>query len=367
MKLFTKKSILLVVLTIVLATSEKQELFVHYANPNITYSGRIDSTQQKNVQLFWSGTSIKLHFEGKSIGAIIKDEKGDNYYNVIIDNEKPLIFRPDSIKKFHLLASNLSKGKHTIEIFKRTEYTKGTTSFYGFQIQGNAKVIAASPKRKRKMEFYGNSITSGYAVEDFSGNDSPDSTFTNNYLSYAAITARHFDAEYHCISRSGIGLTISWFPIIMPEIYDRLNPNDPKSKWNFSLYQPDIVVINLFQNDSWLVKMKNRAEYKTNFKDKIPNATFMINAYQEFVSDIRNQYPEAKIICMLGNMDATKKDSIWMNYIKQAVSNLNDQKIHTFFMPFKETNGHPSIQEQEKMANSLIQFIDENVGFDWEW
>jgi hypothetical protein len=39
------------------------------------------------------------------------------------------------------------------------------------------------------MEFYGNSITAGYAIEDFSGNDQPDSTYTNNYLSYAAITA----------------------------------------------------------------------------------------------------------------------------------------------------------------------------------
>ncbi|MDP5092920.1 MAG: GDSL-type esterase/lipase family protein [Polaribacter sp.] len=363
MKLFSQKIILLFILMLALAASEKPELFIKYSNPQIAYEGRIDSTNQKSVQLFWSGTSIKLNFEGTSIGAIFKDEKGDNYYNVIIDDEKPIIFRPDSIKKFHLLASNLSKGTHRIEIFKRTEYTRGTTSFYGFQIQGNAKIIAASPKRKRKIEFYGNSITSGYAVEDFSGKDSPDSTYTNNYLSYAAITARHFDAEYHCISRSGIGLTISWFPIIMPELYDRLHPNDPKSKWNFSLYQPDIVVINLFQNDSWLVNMKNHEQYKLNFKDKIPNEEFMINAYQQFVSKIRNHYPDAKIICMLGNMDATKNNSIWMDYIKKAASNLNDQKVYTFFMPFKETEGHPSIQEQQKMANSLIQFIDENV----EW
>ena len=71
--------------------------------------------------------------------------------------------------------------KHTIEIFKRTEWDRGKTSFYGFQIKGNPKLLHKSEPPKRKMEFYGNSITAGYAVEDTSGKDSPDSTFTNNY------------------------------------------------------------------------------------------------------------------------------------------------------------------------------------------
>jgi len=40
---------------------------------------------------------------------------------------------------------------------------------------------------------------------------------------------------------------------IMPEMYDGLNPADGNSKWNFNEYTPDVVVVNLFQNDSWLV------------------------------------------------------------------------------------------------------------------
>jgi hypothetical protein len=32
-----------------------------------------------------------------------------------------------------------------------------------------------------------------------------------------------------------------------------LDPVDSTSKWDFSGYTPDVVVINLFQNDSWLV------------------------------------------------------------------------------------------------------------------
>ena len=52
-------------------------------------------------------------------------------------------------------------------------------------------------------------------------------------------------------------MTVSWDPLIMPEIYDRLVPTDSTSKWDFSLYRPDIVVVNLFQNDSWLVHLSD--------------------------------------------------------------------------------------------------------------
>ena len=103
------------------------------------------------------------------------------------------------------------------------------------------------------MEFYGNSVSAGYAVDDLSGRDLHDSIYTNNYKSYAALTARHYDAKYHCICKSGIGVTVSWDSLIMPEIYDKLIPTNSSSFWDFSNYSPDIVVVNLFQND-FLVK-----------------------------------------------------------------------------------------------------------------
>ena len=363
MVILKRKILFLLALTLLFACSTRRELFVEYSNSQIVYSGRIDSSIVKGVELYWSGTSIKLNFEGESIAALIEDEKGDNYYNIKIDNDSLFILRPDTTKRYYQLASKLPKGKHTVEIFKRTNWDRGKTSFYGFKIQGKPKVLTKRSPYKRKIEFYGNSITEGYAVEDTSGRDSPDSTYTNNYLSYAAITARHFNADYQCVCKSGIGVTISWFPLTMPEMFDRLIPTDSTSKWDFSLYSPDIVVINLFQNDSWLANMPDRAEFKMNFGNKTPNEEYFINAYQKFVADIRNHYPNTNIICMLGNMDATKEGSKWMSYIKKAVTNLNDKNIYNHFIPFKDTQGHPSIKEQEEMSNSLIQFIDENI--DW--
>ena len=355
---------LLFVLSILfISCSNNNKLSVNALHPGIEYWGRVDKTMDKSVELYWSGTSVRFNFEGESVKALLKDEKGDNYYNVIIDGDSITLLRPDTIKQYYQLATNLSAGKHSIEIFKRTEWDRGTTKFYGLEIEGDAKLLVKSPAKKRKIEFYGNSITAAYAVEDTSGADSPDNTYTNNYLSYAAITARHFDAKYHCICKSGIGITISWFPFVMPDIYDRLNPADSTSSWDFKKYTPDVVVVNLFQNDSWLVTMPERKEFKTNFGNIPPSDEYLINAYQQFVSNLRNHYPNSKILCMLGAMDATKEGSKWPGYIKEAVNRLEDDNIYTHFIPFKGTPGHPSIMEQEEMAKSLINFIDENINW----
>jgi len=215
---------------------------------------------------------------------------------------------------------------------------------------------------KKTIEFFGNSITCGYGVEDYEG-DSPDSIYTNNYNSYAAMTARHFDANYYCTARSGIGITISWFPMIMKEMYYRFNPADENSHWDFSKATPNIVVINLFQNDSWLVNRPNYEEFKNRFGETKPTKEFIINEYAEFVKTVRSKYPIANIICMLGTMDITKEGSVWPMYVEEAVASLNDNNIYTLFAPYKNTAGHPEVLEQEMLADNLIKFIEKNI----EW
>ncbi len=242
-----------------------------------------------------------------------------------------------------------------MELFKRTEWDKGKTWFYGFETSRRTKILAPPVPPKRKIEFFGNSITCGYAMEDSSDKDSPHGYFENNYLSYAAITAQYFNAQYHCTSKSGIGILVSWFPLIMPEMYDRLDATDSTSKWNFKKYTPGVVVINLFQNDSWIVNMPDNPQFKSRFGNKAPGEDFIINAYKNFVASIRNKYPDASIICALGNMDATRQGSSWPGYIQQAVEQLHDPKIYTHFFKYKNTPGHPKVAGQKAMATSLIK------------
>ena len=310
-----------------------KSIVIKYSDSEIKYTGRIDTSNTNSAEIYWSGSSIKLNFEGTSVYALMENERKDNYYNIIIDNDSVVIFSPDTTKTYQRIASNLSKGKHTIELFRRNEWSRGKTKFYGFKIKGHPKKLPKSPTLKRKIEFYGNSISAGYGVEDYSGKDSPDSTFTNNYKSYAAITARYLNAE------------------------------DENSTWDFKKFKPDVVVVNLFQNDSWLVNRKEHPEFKSKFNTKPPSESYIIDSYSKFISKIRQEYPEAKIITMLGNMDATRTESKWPEYIVKAVESLKDKNIYTHFIPFKESPGHPTEKEQEDIANSLIKFIEDNI----EW
>jgi len=354
--------VFLVFFSTLISCTQKKPLFVGFTNSDIEYSGRIDTVSLEAAQISWSGTSIKLNFEGESINAIFSDEIGENYYNIFIDNEFSNILKLDSVKRSYELASNLEKGKHSVEIFKRTEWGNGLSNFYGFKIN-NGKVLPKSNVKKRKMEFYGNSVSAGYAVDDLSGRDLHDSIYTNNYKSYAALTARHYNAKYHCICKSGIGVTVSWDSLIMPEIYNKLIPTDSSSFWDFSNYSPDIVVVNLFQNDSWLVELPNHEEYIKRFNKTPPTDNQLITAYQNFILNLRKQYPKTNIICTLGSMDAAKQDSKWIKYIKTAVNNLKDNKIYTHIMPYIESNTHPSEEDNQVMSKDLINFIDNHI--DW--
>jgi len=144
-------------------------------------------------------------------------------------------------------------------------------------------------------------------------------------------------------------------------MYDRLDPRDSNSQWDFSRFKPDVVVINLFQNDSWLVVKPEHEQFKARFGTTAPGADFIIASYRRFVAQVRGRYPDAYIICMLGNMDATRTGSPWPGYVQKAVDLLADKKICTLFVPFKGTPGHPSRAEQEALADSLIRAIDAHV------
>jgi len=337
-----------------------QNFVIKSHDPHIRYSGRI-VMQDEAAELSWSASSAALNFNGTAVKATLKDEHAYNFLDVIVDDKVVNVVRPDSVEKEYTLVSGLTAGPHSLVLFKRTESAMGKTWLYQFALEKGASVGTVPPAKKRKIEIYGNSITCGYAVLDTTGQDRGTAPYEDGYLSYASITARHFDADLHSISRSGIGIMVSWFPVIMPDIYDKLDATDSESKWDFSKYTPDVVIINLFQNDSWIVKLPENEQFKAKFGTKAPTHEQIIKAYRDFVKNIRSKYPKTQIICALGNMDATKDGSPWPGYIQRAVAQLGDKNIYTHFFPYKNTPGHPSKKEQQAMADDLIAFIDQHI------
>lgn len=329
-------------------------------NPNFQYTGRIDFSVPDKPVIFWPGTYIKAKFEGSLLILMLDDQTGQTYYNVFIDEdyEHPYLVDCNAGSQIYLISAILTDTVHSLLLFRRTEASTGSTKFLGIQINDGKTIVEQSARPERKILFYGNSITCGM------GNEAPDNgaddkmSQENNFLAYGAITSRLLNADYMCIAKSGIGIMISWFPLIMFDYYYRLNPDDPVSQWDFNEFIPDVVVINLFQNDSWLIDNLN----------PVPDSSQRVAAYVDFVRTIRSRHPNAFIVCSLGSMDATRAGSPWPGYITSAVEYMkaqdNDTNLGTFFFPFDPSwTKHPRVRHHLVMGQNLANYIGNEMGW----
>jgi len=329
-------------------------------DPQLVYAGRVDYRQPEAPRISWPGTSISGNFTGATLSATLDDQFGNNWFNVFIDGDlaHPKVLRASPGSRRYLLAGGLAPGPHSFLLTKRTEGEEGATTVRNFEVAAGESFLPPPARPTRRIEFFGDSITSG--MGDEAPDDGPDgrSDDKNNFLAYDAITARNLDAELHVTSQSGIGIMVSWFPFVMPQFYDQLNAvgrND--TRWDFSAWTPQVVVINLFQNDKWLVEEQHRLVPE-------PNDEQRVQAYVDFVSSIRKAYPQAFIVCALGSMDATKAGSKWPGYVTTAVTRLKeggDARMATLFFEFTGFGGHPRSAQHRAMAEKLTLFIRDRM------
>lgn len=331
-------------------------------NSAYLYTGRIDFTDKTAPQLSWPGSSIKANFTGTSLAVVLDDQLGKNFFNVIVDgnSQHPYVLEAKQGEQTYVINTALKSGNHTLEIYKRTEGEEGATAFKGLLVDEGATLLPPPARPSRRMEIYGDSITSGMGNEGADNGHDHLLSEKNNYWAYGAIAARNLNAELHTISQSGIGIMISWFPFVMPQFYDQLSAvGDNNSQWNFKRWTPDVVVINLFQNDSWLIDRDKKLQ-------PVPSDAERIAAYIRFVRSIRAKYPDAQIICALGSMDATANNK-WPAYISAAVERMRsenkDNNLHTLLFDFTGYGQHPRIAQHKTNAEKLTAFIQQQMNW----
>ena len=124
---------------------------VYDANNKIQYNGRIGMKNTGVAEIYWPGSSIKTRFNGTSLQATLRDQKGFNYYNVIIDDDSIYTVKIDSIKKSYTLVSGLPEGEHTVELYRLTDFNDGITWFYGFQYPPGAVALDVPRKKNDRI------------------------------------------------------------------------------------------------------------------------------------------------------------------------------------------------------------------------
>ena len=333
------------------ASTYKSQLKLFKADDlNIQYVGRIDFSNPQQPRFWNPGVYITAKFKGSKCEILVNDQvlygNNHNYLEIIIDGKNP--YRIQLKDKVNVLQvpERLSDTEHTVMICKDTESNIGYLDFIGFNCE---QLLPLPSKPKRKIEYFGDSITSGTAM-DLSVIPCGQGQWYdqhNAYMSYGARTSRNLNAEWQISALAGVGLVHSCcnMKVVMPQIYDKVNLYNDSVKWNFKEYQPDVVTICLGQNDG------------------PQDSTLYCGTYLKLINNIRQHYPKADIVCLTSPMADNTLTPILKKYITSITAYENstgDKKVSKYFFSRQYHNGcggHPDMAEHELIANELTAYI----------
>ncbi len=355
---------LLVTITQLPALAQPESKFYPASNDAFVYMGRVQQSAEM-IKFNWPGVNVITAFSGNELGIKIKGGER-NYFNIWVDDRPEQILHAvkDTVWWY---PERLSKGLHQLRIVKRTEGNMGIAEFSGVYVGKKDKLEKPAPLPERKILFIGNSLTCGYGTEGKDKSERFKPSTENCEKSYATILARAFDAQYHLISHSGLGMIrnygdkdrVSTKITPMPPRLEYLFDEDPSQTYNLQNYVPNAIVINLGTND-----------FSTQFG---PYKADFIAAGKELVKKLKQEFPDAKILCVTGPMT----NEPCFAYTKEMVENLRKEMetkdIVFVGIPVDLLNSekdlgsdwHPSYRGQLKSAHQIIPVLATML--DWNY
>ena len=319
----------------------------------------------------YSCSGIEFEFVGTKIDMVLctDNSKWEEIFKawvaVFVDDEtepSKRFFLDSDEAIYNIYEGNTSR-KVKIRLVKMSEVAFTKVAIKEIIVEGEEGIKPTNSK-ERRIEFIGDSITCGYGIEGVFNTDIFNTTQENPWEAYAAKTARYFNADFNCVSWSGIGIISSWTDQdvandewLMPMLYKYTDAALDKSLdiaeyevWDNSIFDPQLIVINLGTND---------ASYTKNIEGRV--ASFQ-EAYYKLLQQVRERNPKSEIICALGVMGQDLCPAIEAA-VNEFKANTNDEKVHTHVFEVQlESDGigsdwHPSLKTQAKMSKSLISKV----------
>lgn len=330
-----------------LARDAEPALDADLGPPAARFVGRTDSRGGPGVTRFgWSGSGVEFRFSGTQAAVRMDDPSG--FFTVLVDGmERPRLSTMSGERTYQIV-SGLTPGTHQVEIYRRTEASFGATRFFGVELNGG-ELLPPPPARLHRLELIGDSISTGYGNEGADSSCSFEARTQNHWLTYGAIAARNLAAELVTVAWSGKGVIYNYDEDKnqpLPELYARAVPSDAQSSWDFGKWQPEVVVINLGTND-----------FSTG---NDPAQLLFVEAYKDFLAQLRDNYPNAWIMCLVPTLLGGTDLSTARDYITQVVAQINaagDSRVVLRTLQFQQQGAgcdyHPSLATHASMAESL--------------
>jgi len=381
-------------------------------NPNLQYVGRWDLQDPLAPAFQWPGSSISFKLQCSSASTISASfdthdtyTKFGVYYNEGSADSTSIPYQLVESGTGHTIQASVPSGSTIVTIVKTTEDLKADPAqgsktmlqppsiFHGLTIDQNACTISKAPQKQRRMQFVGDSITCGFGnslkpsplsqAECLA--EASHTSVTNiigkmlyevqdTHESWSMQLARKFDAEAHIQCLSGIGVCKNGPDLSPSNIHnmtyfiDRTLPfTETKSDnmWDYSKFQPDVLVVNLGTND-----------FIGSTGPTAPTYESFQAHYVSFVTRIMANYDKSKTKVVLACGPMTHRQCPYIEAAAKLLAkdfqagyvdvNLPKSCPGTGIFSCAGCAGHPIVADDAKMAELMVPLVQKLTGWNSE-
>ena len=344
------------------------------------------------LTLFWTASGIELEFTGSELWVdfFADYEVVEPWISVELNGawiaRFPVNPGPSRMCLFRGMGPGRAKHVRLLkDVQAMHDDPKHLLQITGLEYAGGEFLLLPEPKYR--LEFVGDSITSGEGAigavqeEDWVG------AFFSAENHYARMTADALGAEYRCISQSGWGIVTGWENDVrhtMLPYYTQVcgvaqgernaalgaqQPND------FASWRPDAVIFNLgtndngaFDNPPWTdpdtgktyeIRLLSNGDFHPADAQKVADGV------ERFLTLAREKNPQALLVWCIG-MLGTRIEPVLRQGVEQYQTKTGDERVFLLELPetTPETVGarqHPGAANHRQAAQVLTRFLKEHL------
>ncbi len=356
------------------------------ALPQVRALGR--HTGRSPLTLFWTASGIELNFTGSALWVdfFADYETVEPWVSVELNGAWVARFavNPGASRVCLFRGMTPGKPKH-LRLLKDVQAMHGDPAHL-LQITGLEYadgVFEPLPEPKYRLEFVGDSITSGEGAIGAQPEEDWVGAFFSAENHYARMTADALEAEYRCLSQSGWGIVTSWendpHQVLMPyytqvcgvAMGERNAALGAQQENDFGAWQPDAVLFNLGTNDNGAFDNPPWTDPDTGetFALRLlPNGAFhpadaqkVADGVQSFLTLAREKNPQAALVWCIG-MLGSRIAPVLRQGVEQYRAASGDRRAFFLELPeaTAETMGarqHPGAACHRQAAEVLTSFL----------